>query len=277
MKQVVIAILLLTIGTSATVFTFKDGLAAEKSRCPQIPKVSWWSNTSHKKLIEYVNRKHGGNWSLYIATWEKHLNRVINAFEQGKGVVVPKSKAGLGRGEVQRKGAVKEDKIVLAYEDLGLYIPKIVQRTAVHLCLANEVASRSKLQKIAVLPPPQEEKWSSRPIEEVLGYGWVLKTQCGPIPDVKWWKYRTHKSIAGYVNRKHKGDWEPYVEYWTVRYAKLKDIYQRKSSVTLSTGLVLNGPALKTYLEQMHYRVAAIHCLASDAAIDKARKLAAGQ
>ena len=38
-----------------------------------------------------------------------------------------------------------------------------------------------------------------RPISEVLGYGWVLNSQCVKVPGVKWWKYKSHESIAGYV------------------------------------------------------------------------------
>lgn len=276
-KRMMIAILLLAIGTSATVFTFKDGLAAEQSQCPQMPTVSWWSNSTHEKLIRYVNRKHGGDWSPYIAYWEKHMNKVMKAFEQGKGLAIPRNKVDLSSGEVQRKGSVKEDKVILAYEDLGLYIPKIVQRIAVQRCLANEMKSRTKLQKTAVLPPLKEEEGSSRPMEEVLGYGWVLKTKCGPIPDIEWWKFRTHKSIAGYVIRKHGGDWKPYMENWTLRLVMLEDMYDRRSSVVVSTGLTLKGLALKTYLEQTRNRLSVIRCLAAEAAADKARKLATGQ
>jgi len=251
--------------------------AAEPGQCPQIPKVSWWGITSHEELIKHINRSLAGNWSLYHATWENHLDRLMKAFEQGTGIMLTKSKVDIEMGEIQRKGAVKEDKIELAREDLGLYIPKVIQRMAVHRCLDNEMESRSKPQTAAVLPPPQEEEESARSMEEVLGYGWVLKTKCRPVPDVKWWRYRTHKSIAGYVTRKHKGDWKPYIEIWTVRLVKLQDIHQRGTGAIIRTGVTLEGPALGTYVEQMGERLSVIRCLAAEAAADKAGKSAAGQ
>lgn len=119
--------------------------AAEKYQCPQMPRVSWWTHTTHNALINHINKRLVGNWSLYHSTWENHLSRLLKAFEQGAGVSVPKRKVNLEMGEIQRKEAVKGDKIELAHEDLGLYIPKVVQRIAIHKCLANEVASRSKL------------------------------------------------------------------------------------------------------------------------------------
>ena len=129
----------------------------------------------------------------------------------------------------------------------------------------------------ANLPLPKEEEGESRAMAEILGYGWVLKTKCGPIPDVKWWKFRTHESIANYVTRKYKGDWKAYTEVWTVRLVKLQDIYLRKSLAVVSTGQVLKGPALEAYIEQMQQRLSVIHCLAAEAASDKARKSATGK
>ncbi len=132
-------------------------------------------------------------------------------------------------------------------------------------------------ETVATLPPPQEEEKDTRSMAEVLGYGWVLKTKCGPIPDVKWWKFRTRENIAGYVTRQHKGDWKAYIEIWTVRLVKLQDIYQRGSTAITTTGLALKGPELKVYIEQMRERLSVTRCLAAEAAADKARKSATGK
>lgn len=100
---------------------------------------------------------------------------------------------------------------------------------------------------------------------EILGYGWVLKTKCDPIPDVKWWKFRTHESIAGYVMRKHSGDWKPYVEIWFRRLVKLQDIAERNSTAVTQTGVSLKGEELAKYIEQTIQRLAVIRCLADEA------------
>ena len=130
-------------------------------------------------------------------------------------------------------------------------------------------------ETVATLPPPQEDEGDTRAMAEVLGYGWVLKTKCGPIPDVEWWKFRTHEDIAGYVTRKHKGDWKAYIEVWTIRLVKLQDIYLRGSSAVVTTGQVLKGPLLQDYVKQMRDRLSVIRCLGAEAAADKARKSAA--
>ena len=112
------------------------------SRCPGVPGVSWWGDVRHTKLIKYVERKHDGDWSAYSAKWEKHLTHMIELFDKQKGAAIPKDRVDLEKGEVLRAGAVTEDTVILSREDLALYIPKLVQRTAVHRCLVNEAASR---------------------------------------------------------------------------------------------------------------------------------------
>lgn len=112
---------------------------------------------------------------------------------------------------------------------------------------------------------------------EVSGYDWVLKTKCGPIPDVKWWKFRTHQNIVGNVTNMYKGDWKGYIEIWTVRLVRLQKIFQSGSSTVAPTGQALKGPVLKTYIGQMRERLSVIRCLAAEAAADKARKSAVGK
>jgi len=114
--------------------------------------------------------------------------------------------------------------------------------------------------------PPPEEDSAPKPMAVVLGYGWVLETKCEPIPQVEWWKFKTHEAIAGYVTRRYKGDWKPYVEKWFERFVKLQDIYLRGSSAVTKTGLVLSGPELKKYVDQTHQRVEALRCMAKEAA-----------
>ncbi|MBT3306009.1 MAG: response regulator transcription factor [Alphaproteobacteria bacterium] len=109
------------------------------------------------------------------------------------------------------------------------------------------------------------EEPQAQPLAELLGYGWVLNTQCEPIPQVKWWKYKTHESIAAYVTRKYEGDWGPYSKSWLRRMAKLQDIFERESSAVTRTGLVLKGKDLSVYLGQMQKRISVIHCLAGEA------------
>ncbi|MCH7935464.1 MAG: response regulator transcription factor [Proteobacteria bacterium] len=117
---------------------------------------------------------------------------------------------------------------------------------------------------IEVAGDPIEET-APRPISELLGYGWVLKTRCAAIPRVTWWKFNSHERIAGYVQRRHGGDWKPYLEKWLLRLAKLWDIHDRDSSAVTNSGVVLRGQALADYIGQMRKRLAITRCLAGEA------------
>ncbi len=121
----------------------------------------------------------------------------------------------------------------------------------------------------AVEKEPNEGTIRSK--EDILGYGWVLNTKCDPIPDVKWWKYRTHEAIAGYVMRKHSGDWKPYLEIWIRRLVKLQDIAERDSTAVTRTGVAMKGEQLAKYIEQTSQRLAVIRCLGAEAMAAKAR------
>jgi len=113
-----------------------------------------------------------------------------------------------------------------------------------------------------VIPPEEEPIVHSR--AELLGYGWVTRTKCHPLPRVQWWKNNSHESIAGYVQRKHGGDWKPYQKKWLVRLATIQDIFERDSTAITRTGVTLRGDPLKNYIEQMQKRLAIINCLAKE-------------
>ena len=100
---------------------------------------------------------------------------------------------------------------------------------------------------------------------EILGYGWVLESQCDAIPQITWWKYKSHLTVAAYVNRRYRGNWLPYLGKWVRRLVKLRDIHNRNSSAVTSSGLVLRGPELKDYINQTKKRLFVTRCLADEA------------
>jgi DNA-binding response OmpR family regulator len=116
-----------------------------------------------------------------------------------------------------------------------------------------------------------------RPLAELLGHGWALNSRCDPVPQVKWWKFKTHESIAAYVNRKHDGNWTNYAEIWLRRLAKLQDIYERESSAVTRTGVVLKDDALKAYLGQIRERLGITQCLAGEAKLYAASNVTVDQ
>ena len=99
----------------------------------------------------------------------------------------------------------------------------------------------------------------------------MLKTKCGPIPDVESWKFRTHKAIAGYVMSNYAGDWTPYIEGWIKRLAKLQDMGERDSTAVTRTGIPLRGKELEEYIGQTKQRLMVLHCLAGEASAAKGK------
>ena len=89
---------------------------------------------------------------------------------------------------------------------------------------------------------------------------------CQSFPKVPWWGKLSHDRVVRYVNRKHGGDWSPYVAKWERQLAKIEDVYQRNSRIVLrKKGIVIEGPALADYIEKMRRRVTVNRCLAREA------------
>ena len=234
--------------------------AASSYRCPQVPEVSWWGDTNHAATVLYVKKKHGGDWSAYRAKWEKHLARMIKLFERQKGAAIPSDRVDMEKGEVKREDSLVGDNIILSKEDLALYIPKLVMRTAVNRCLERESAPTG--QKPAAKAPPA----------------------CPPIPPVSWWGDVSHEKILDYVKRKHGGDWKGYVAKWEEHFAKMVALFEKGKGATVSRkrvdlerGEVLREGAvgedkvvighedLALYIAKLAQRTAVHRCLARTA------------
>ena len=86
--------------------------------CEPLPKVPWWGNATHDKMVRYVRRKYGGDWRAYLRTWERQLERLEDILARGSSAVV--------RGRAER----------LSGPRLAAYIEKVRKRLAVTRCLA---------------------------------------------------------------------------------------------------------------------------------------------
>ncbi len=100
---------------------------------------------------------------------------------------------------------------------------------------------------------------------------WALNSVCPPLPDVKWWRVKTHMQIVLFVNREHDGDWQPYLNNWRARIEKLKDIMDRGSGIKTSSGEILQGESLANYIRDTANRIAIIQCLSREARIASER------
>ncbi len=100
-------------------------------RCPEVPSVSWWGDTSVEGLTAYVDRKHGGDWKAYIDKWNKQLEKMKSLSERD-GTAVFKSR------NLKLKG-----------EALLQYIDAIKDRLSVTKCLARRELVNSGRKKSA--------------------------------------------------------------------------------------------------------------------------------
>jgi hypothetical protein len=90
------------------------------------------------------------------------------------------------------------------------------------------------------------------------------QAQCPPIPDIPWWGTNEHKKVIDYVNKKHGGDWKPYIAKWTQYQSRMEDVAEREGSVKIRKGdITLSGPELIEYAKKIGQRVGVLHCLAS--------------
>jgi hypothetical protein len=95
------------------------------------------------------------------------------------------------------------------------------------------------------------------------------------IPQGAWWGKTNHSKISAYVERRHDGNWAPYVKKWTRQLKSMKGIAARGgSAVFKKKGLTLKGETLDTYVTALKVRVAAIECLSrNDDMLQAARKM----
>ncbi|HJP22641.1 MAG TPA: response regulator transcription factor [Alphaproteobacteria bacterium] len=96
-------------------------------------------------------------------------------------------------------------------------------------------------------------------------YSWVAASQCEPFPSVAWWKNKSHLAVVRYVDRRHAGNWDAYVQSWQGRLVKLQDIQDRGSTAVTASGGRLSGTELAAYLEQMSKRIEVTRCLVAEA------------
>ena len=103
----------------------------------------------------------------------------------------------------------------------------------------------------------------------VIAYSSPTSAACGPFPDVEWWGKLSHAKVIKYVERKHAGDWEPYLRKWQRQKTKLKRWLDTGSSVVIrKKGISLEGKTLAAYIDQVDQRMAVSLCLAAAAGFD---------
>lgn len=242
----------LGLGIVALVVGFAGGFATHASAgitatalsaCQAFPKVGVWKNLTHATVRTQVERKYSGDWQAYIGRLEGYGNQLRRIRAKGKSA------------RVTRGG----QKVRLHGQDITRFLAHVDKRIAVTRCLAETQAENFDVASIAEFSTAAGGTDADRLVET---FEKPDQMQCGAIPHVDWWTFKTHDSVAGYVFRKHNGDWAPYIDKWNNRLAKLQNIYARGSSAVTKTGSTLKGISLANYIGKMRTRITVTHCLA---------------
>ena len=166
---------------------------------------------------------------------------------------------------VEETSSLTVEKMPTAVPDVAPSTPTVSTTEPVTIKADSQVKEVAPVQANELFQSDEGSEEPELSKAEILGYGWVLASKCGPIPEVKWWKQNTHEIMANYVVRRQAGDWEAYLDGLVIRLAKLYDVADRKSSVVTTTGVTLRGDKLETYIQQFAQRLAVARCLASEA------------
>lgn len=86
---------------------------------------------------------------------------------------------------------------------------------------------------------------------------------CPEVPSVSWWGDVSPEGLTAYVDRKHDGDWAPYLEKWQAYEKRMREILSNgKSAVVKSRNITLKGEGLEDHVELIARRVEATRCIA---------------
>ncbi len=210
---------------------------ANAADCPQIPAVEWWGDTSVEKLSAYVERKHHGDWAIYIDKWERHKEKMRDTMYRGK------------------SAAIKSHNIILEGEELANYIQIVRRRIDAMRCFANDITEARLIDGLNNM----ETAAGGTPEQHVDAKN---DGDCPKFARVEWWN-ASHEKIITYVSRRHDGDWDPYLEKWGNQLEKMKSLYERGgSAIFKSKNVRLQGEELLKYIEALEGRLSVTKCLA---------------
>jgi len=221
---------------------------ASFSACQAFPEVGLWQNLTHATVRSQVESEYSGDWQVYISRLENYGNQLRRIRASGKSA------------RVTRGGK----KVRLQGEAIARFLTHVDKRIAVTRCLAkNEGNHQSEGLDVASIAEFSTAAGGTDDDRPVISS--VSKNKCPAFPRVAWWTFKSHDRVADYVNRKHKGNWAPYIKKWNGRLKSLQDIYSRDSSAVTKTGNTLKGPSLAAYIKKMQDRIDVTRCLANNA------------
>ena len=201
--------------------------------CAPFPKIALWSELTHDFARQLVDEKYDGDWDAYIAKLKRYESKLRGIHSKGSNARI----------------TWRNKKLRIEGARLSNFLKLVNQRISITRCLAdtNSLADFST----AAGGTDQSDK-----------AGTPESKQCAPIPQVAWWKFKSHAGVIGYVSKNYRNNWKTYIGNWNERLAKLNDIKGRGKYAITSTGVKLGGPDLNSYINKMQKRISVVECLA---------------
>lgn len=201
--------------------------------CGPFPRIPLWESLSHDLVRQQVEDAYDGDWQTYIAKLERYEDKLRSIRKRGTAAIVTWDDR-----KIRLKGAA-----------IGIFLGQVDRRLEVTRCLAegDDIANFST---------------AAGGTDAGIRFQTATPRRCRPFPNVAWWKFKSHESVTGYVYRKYRGDWRAYIDTWSRRLGKLRDIHGRGSSAVTNTGELLKGPRLAAYIDKMQTRISVTRCLA---------------
>ncbi|MBT3700922.1 MAG: c-type cytochrome [Alphaproteobacteria bacterium] len=125
------------------VFSF-PAFAATELKCPVAPTTPWRTALNEADLKKYVNRRHDGNWSSYIAKWERQIDTARDVLGRKKALII----------------RIDKSRLPLRGDELAIYITGMEQRVETAYCLAERKRMAENIREIEKLGPAELAKRS---------------------------------------------------------------------------------------------------------------------
>ncbi len=117
--------------------------------CPALPTVSWSANDTHESIIREVMERNYGDWSSYIAKWERRLDIVKDTHKRGK------------------KTSIRIGSAYILVKDMPAYIIKLEKRIVIFRCIKEENEVASAPSKVGI--PRKGDPELGRAMSEIAG------------------------------------------------------------------------------------------------------------
>lgn len=203
------------------------------AECAPYPKIAIWNELTHEFARRLVNQKYDGDWDAYLVNLERYERKLKGIHSKG----------------LPARITWREKKLRVKGARLLSFLKLVNKRISITRCLA-DTTSIANFSTAA--GGTDQSDTPDRP----------LAKKCAKMPQVAWWKFKSHAGVIGYVSNSFRNDWGTYIGKWNDRLAKLQDIKSRGKYAITSTGVKLGGRNLDSYISKMQKRISVVQCLA---------------